>query len=92
MFCHQGGEHVPLAAVRKGVPQQKCHCPVVCGPIRSLDYRFKNKIHPFQLVPEHQVVLTEFKILNIEHIFSVYPAEVQAGKHPASAGPGLISH
>ena len=92
MFPHQADEHIPLAAVAQGLAQQPGHYPVVQGAVGGFKDGFQDVVGPFQLIPEHQIVLAELEILDLEQVAGFGAEQVEAGEHPAAAGAGLVGN
>jgi hypothetical protein len=87
---HQGGEHVPLAAVARHRLQQEGDGAIVEVPVRGLDHRLEEVIGAFELVPEHRVVLRELEVLEPGLSHDADAQQVQPGEQPAAAALLLV--
>ena len=87
---HEGGEHVPLAAVAGRRLQQEGDGAVVEVAVGGLDDRLEEVVGALELVPEHRVVLRELEVLEPGLAHDADAQQVQPGEQPAAAAPLLV--
>ena len=66
--------------------------PIVEWSRCRINDALKKPVGPFKLVPEERVILTEFKLFEVETIHYASAKEIQRGKHPAATRLFLIRH
>ena len=90
VLAHEADEHIPLAAVAQGLPQEPGHDAVVNRPVGGLDDGLKDVVGALHLVPEHDVALAELELLDVEDVAGLRAEQVETGKHPAATGSRLV--
>ena len=90
MFANEVHRHVPLAAVSDWVAQQEGDGAVVEIAVRGFEDRFQKMVRALELVPEMDVRLTEFEILDVEFLHRAGSEKVQHCEEPATAAAHLM--
>ena len=87
---NQIDEHVPLPTVGKRLGEQPLDQTTVQGFVAGFQDAFEKKVGFFQFVPEHEMGLREFKLVEVQVFQGLQSEGIESGKHPASSGAFLI--
>ena len=90
MLADEVHRHVPLTAVADWVTEQEADCSVVDWAVGGVDDSFVKVVGSLKFVPEVDVGLAEFEILDVEFLHCARAEEVEGCEEPASTAAHLM--